>query len=108
MNKFMVRVKLSFINPLARPSYYSNKKYLGKKVKDIGKPGLDKKEEYERIMKKILEDVKKGRISKRVARGRLLLLYRLTFPSKNKKARNLSKATRLSLRKKIKELMSQL
>jgi len=58
-------------------------KYLGKGcqsppcVRDTGKPGLDSLREVERIAKRILQDVKKGRISKKTAHGRFLLLYSL-------------------------------
>ena len=46
-------------------------------VHDTGKPGLDNLREVEAIAKRILQDVKRGRISKRTAHGRFLLLYRL-------------------------------
>ena len=46
-------------------------------VRDTGKPGLDNLREVKRIAERILEDVKRGRISKRTANGRFLLLYRL-------------------------------
>ena len=104
----MSRVKLSLINPLARPSYYSNKKYLGKVVKDVGKPGLDKEKEYRDILKAILRDYRRGKIDASTARGRLLLLYRLTFPSRNVKARNIPKEKRIKLREAIKKAMEKI
>ncbi len=58
-------------------------KYLGRGcrsppcVRDTGKPGLDNLREVKRIAERILEDVKRGRINKRTAHGRFLLLYRL-------------------------------
>jgi len=94
-------------NPKARCSYYANKKYLGKKVKDIGKVGLDKAKEFLGILKNIIKDLKKKRISKKTAMGRLMLLYRLTFPSKNSKVRNMPKSVREKIRKKIREAMKK-
>lgn len=84
----------SLRNPKARPSYYKNKKYLGKKVKDFGKVGLDRPKEFIQIAKKIKSDVKSGRISKKTARGRFGLLSRLLNPKKNSKIRGWSKRTR--------------
>ncbi len=46
-------------------------------VRDTGRPGLDNLREVEKIAKRILEDVRKGKISKKTAHGRFLLLYRL-------------------------------
>ncbi|MEM5806391.1 MAG: hypothetical protein QXO07_01305 [Candidatus Aenigmatarchaeota archaeon] len=83
-------------------------KYLGKKVKDIGKKGLDKVIEYKKIANAIYRDFKKRRISKKVALGRLLLLYRLTFKSKNRKIRNVSNSTLKKLRNYIRKIMKKL
>lgn len=60
--------------------------YLGKKVKDIGKNGLDKPSEYMAIAREILGDYKKGRIKPATARGRLLLLFHLVDKNKKLKA----------------------
>lgn len=85
-----------------------NYKYLGKKVEDIGKKGLDNIKEYYDIANAIIEDYKKGRISKRVAEGRLLLLYRLSFKKNNKKIENIPNEKLTKLRKYLKKLMRQL
>ena len=66
-----------------RGKRHNRNKYLGRGcqsppcVRDVGKPGLDSLREVKRIAERILEDVKRGRISKRTAHGRFLLLYRL-------------------------------
>ena len=92
----------------SKSSYYKRLKYLGKRVKDIGKMGLDRPSEFLKIKKAIIRDVRSHRISKRVARGRLLLLYRLTDPRKNSKVRGWSSRTRESIRKQILEAMRKL
>jgi len=91
------------------PGFYRSKryKYLGKRVKDVGKKGLDKISEYRGILRAIIKDLKSGKISKKTARGRLLLLYRLTFPSKNKKIRGVSKTTLKRLRSEIRNAMKK-
>lgn len=48
--------------------------YLGHRVRDTGRPGLDNPKEVEGITKAILDDYKKGRISYRTAMSRLNLL----------------------------------
>jgi len=48
--------------------------YLGKKVKDVGKPGLDSVSEVRGIRDQILRDRKAGRISARTAASRMNLL----------------------------------
>jgi len=58
-------------------------KYLGRRVKDIGRKGLSNASEFRQIARLIVEDYRKGRISFRTADGRLLLLYRLTFKKNN-------------------------
>lgn len=95
-------------HPSASKGYYKNKKYLGKRVKDIGGVGLDTYKEFIDILREIKSDVKNRRISKKTARGRLLLLYRLTFPSKNRKARKIPLRLRKVIRKKIKEVWHSL
>jgi len=83
-------------------------KYLGKKVPDIKRKGLDTIKEFYGIMRAIVRDVKARRISRNVARGRLLLLYRLTFPKYNSKVKGISKTTLEKVRRDIKKLMSQI
>jgi len=80
-------------------------KYLGKKVRDIPPRGLTSPKEVRGILKAILRDYRSGRISAKKARGRLLLLYRLTYASKNSKLRA-SRRTRVILRNEIKHAMS--
>ena len=48
--------------------------YLGHRVPDTGKPGLNNPREVKGITNAILEDYKKGRISYRTAMSRLNLL----------------------------------
>ena len=48
--------------------------YLGKRVPDTGKKGLDNVREVRGIRDAILEDRRKGRISKRTAASRMNLL----------------------------------
>ena len=76
-----VRTRGHRFAPSARKRY----KYLGKRVRDVGKPGLDQPREFLGILKSIIKDYVEGRISYMKARGRLLLLYRLTRPDKNSK-----------------------
>lgn len=73
-------------------------KYLGHRVPDIGGAGLDSPREFRAIKNAVLQDYRNGCISMSTARGRLLLLYRLTYPSHNSKARNISPRTREALR----------
>lgn len=82
--------------------------YLGKRVPDVGKPGLDRPSEFRRIERAIVRDYKSGKISKQKARGRLLLLYRLTDPRKNSKVRGWSPRTRQSVRVEIRQAMRSL
>ncbi|WP_290597700.1 MULTISPECIES: hypothetical protein [unclassified Archaeoglobus] len=82
--------------------------YLGKRVKDVGMEGLDDPREFKGIMRAIENDLKNRRISIQEARGRLLLLYRLTDPSKNSKVRNWSNKTRSQIQQEIRRKMSQL
>lgn len=85
-----------------------NYKYLGKKVKDRRKMGLDSMYDFYDISSAIMQDYKKGKISKKVAQGRLLLLYRLTFKKNNSKIKHLDAKTLNKIRKKIKKTMSEL
>ena len=58
--------------------------YLGKRVRDVGRPGLDEIREVEGICKAILEDYESGRIDKRTANGRYSLLYNVIIPKDDK------------------------
>ena len=89
-------------------SNYSRYVYLGKRVPDVGKPGLDRPSEFRKIERAIVRDYKSGRISKRKARGRLLLLYRLTDPRKNSNVKDWSPRTRKSVRSDIRKAMRSL
>ncbi len=82
--------------------------YLGRRVRDVGKEGLDKPKEFRGIKKAILRDYKTGKISKKKARGRLLLLLRLTYIENNSKVRKISPKTRKRLREEIREAMRRL
>ncbi len=82
-------------------------KYLGRRVKDRGKKGLDSASEFYGIMKAIIRDWKAGRISAKTARGRLLLLYRLSFKKNNSKIQHLSNSTLQRIRRRIKKLMEE-
>jgi len=48
--------------------------YLGRRVKDVGEPGLDQVRECKQIADAILDDYESGRISYRKAMSRLNLL----------------------------------
>jgi len=80
-------------------------KYLGKRVKDRGKKGLDTVSEYREIKNAILNDVKKGKITPQTARGRLLLLLRLV--DRNSKF-NASAKTKSKLKAEIRNAMKQI
>ena len=81
--------------------------YLGRRVRDIGRPGLDRPSEFREIADAILRDYKAGRISAATARGRLLLLLRNTYVKHNSKVKGWSRKTRESIRKYIRKLMSE-
>lgn len=83
-------------------------KYLGHRVKDVKGAGLDSPEEYRGILREILRDYRAGCISERTACGRLLLLYRLTFPEHNSKASRIPAKVRQELRREIKRAMERL
>ena len=76
-------------------------KYLGHRVRDVRGAGLDSPREFRGILRAIIRDYRSGCISRKTARGRLLLLYRLTFPSHNRKASRISSAVRRELREEI-------
>ena len=83
-------------------------KYLGSKVKDVKRGGLDSISEFERIKKAIVEDYKKGKISQDTARGRLLLLYNLTFKDKNSKIAHIAESKLKKMRDRIRDTMNAL
>ena len=93
---------------IVKSAYSKNYKYLGKKVKDARKSGLDSISEFERIKKSIVEDYKAGRIDQKKARGRLLLLYRLTFKDKNSKIEHIPESKLKRLRDRIRDTMNAL
>ena len=78
--------------------------YLGKRVRDTGRPGLDRPSEFVGIAKAIARDYRSGRISKRTAIGRYALLMRLTNPRKNSKVRSWSARTRQRVRDEIRRI----
>ncbi|MEM5831224.1 MAG: hypothetical protein QXO40_03415 [Candidatus Aenigmatarchaeota archaeon] len=82
--------------------------YLRKRVRDVRKKGLDSISEFYGIMREIMRDYRLGRISAKKARGRLLLLYRLTFRSKNRKVASIPKKWRLKIREDIRRLMKRI
>jgi len=82
-------------------------KYLGKSVRDIRRKGLDTIKEYEGILRQIKRQLRKAKTKrqKQKLRGRLLLLYRLTFKKNNNKIRYVSIARLKKLRNEIKKVM---
>jgi len=82
-------------------------KYLGKRVKDKGKKGLSNLSDFLGIITAILYDVRRHSIDKKTARGRLLLLYRLTY-KKNNKNLNMSMKSINKVRALIKKEMRNL
>lgn len=54
--------------------------YLGWRVRDTGKPGLDSVSECERIAKEIYRDYKAGRLTKKEASGRFARLHNTVIP----------------------------
>ena len=82
--------------------------YLGGRVPDIGRKGLDSPKEFEEIMREIQKDLKNRRISIQEARGRLLLLYRLSIPQNNAKVKHWNERTRQRIQNQIRNVMSSL
>ncbi|MEM4460650.1 MAG: hypothetical protein QXY70_00755 [Nanopusillaceae archaeon] len=82
--------------------------YLGKRVRDVRKKGLDSISEFYGIMREIMRDYRLGRINAKKAKGRLLLLYLLTFRRKNKNVMAIPKKQRIKIRNDIKKLLSKL
>jgi len=81
--------------------------YLGVRVKDIGRKGLSHATEIKRIADKIYDDYKKHRISRNTARGRLLLLYKLSFKKNNSRLVTSGRGLAI-IRKYIRNLMSRI
>ncbi len=54
--------------------------YLGHRVRDTGEPGLDSLREVRDICEEILEDYRKGRITKKQASGRFARLHNTVLP----------------------------
>ena len=86
----------------------SRYKYLGKSVPEVGMKGLDNPKEFKGILKQIRKNYEKGKIDKKTAHGELLLLYRLTYPSHNRKVKKIPADVRRELRKEIREAMREL
>ncbi|WP_050002434.1 hypothetical protein [Thermococcus eurythermalis] len=94
---------------IVKSAYSKNRyKYLGSRVKDSKKKGLDSVQDFLKIKKAIVEDYRSGKISEKTARGRLLLLYRLTFKEKNSKIEHIPEQELKKLRDKIKDTMNAL
>ncbi|WP_456478224.1 hypothetical protein [Geoglobus ahangari] len=83
-------------------------KYLGTRVPDVGKRGLDSPSEFEAIMREIERDLRNRKISMQEARGRLLLLYRLSDPDNNRKVKGWSPQTRQRIQRRIRDMMGSL
>ena len=66
--------------------------YLGHRVPDTGKPGLDNLTEVRRIANAIVRDYKKHRISKRTATSRLNLLKLIVKKDSDFRGRKLKRA----------------
>ncbi|CCD22119.1 hypothetical protein ASQ66_gp31 [Aeropyrum pernix spindle-shaped virus 1] len=94
--------------PRENPRTGRKTKYLGHRVRDVGGSGLDSPREFRGILREVTRDYREGCISKRTARGRLLLLYRLTYPRYNRKARRIPASTRRRLREEIRRAMESL
>ena len=82
--------------------------YLGRKVKDTRYKGLDTLKEINAIREQILKDYRRGVINKKVALGRLLLLYRLSMKKNNRKIKHLSPSSLIKIRTLIKRDMRSL
>ena len=79
--------------------------YLGRRVPDVKKKGLDSVKEYRGIANAIVQDCKKHRISLRTAQGRLLLLYRLVDKNSKLKAKaSTKKQLKQEIRRRMKEI----
>ena len=61
--------------------------YLGHRVPDTGKPGLDSAKEAKAIARAILRDYREGRIDKRTATSRLNLLELIIKKDKDMKGK---------------------
>lgn len=58
--------------------------YLGKRVKDVRKPGLDSLKEVKGISQAILRDYRSGKIDKKTASGRFARLHNTVIPKDSK------------------------
>jgi len=94
--------------PRVNPRTGTKTKYLGHRVPDVAGPGLDHPSEFRGIIREILRDYSGGCISRRTALGRLKLLYRLTHPSRNRKASRIPSGARRRLREEIKRAMERI
>ena len=77
--------------------------YLGRRVRDVNKPGLDSLSEVKGIAGAIISDYKRGKISYKKAMSRMNLLELVVVKSKKlkdkKKAREIVDAARVKLQK---------
>ena len=64
-----------------------NYKYLGKRVRDVGKCGLDSLSEVRGIVAEIIKDYKTGKITYRTAMSRMNLLSLIVTKAKAFKAK---------------------
>ncbi|WP_290724518.1 hypothetical protein [Archaeoglobus sp.] len=69
--------------------------YLGKRVKDRGKKGLDEVVEVEDIVEAILSDRKSGRISRRRAASRMNLMKLVVMRDRDFKGKKRERAIKV-------------
>lgn len=81
--------------------------YLGKRVKDVGKKGLDRASEVEGICKAIISDYKRGKIDYKTAMARLNFLQTTVIP-RDKKMSSTEKKRALSIVRKYKKRLQSL
>ena len=94
--------------PRVNPRTGTKTKYLGHRVPDVAGPGLDHPSEYRGILREILRDYRSGCISRETAVGRLRLLLRLTYPSRNRKAARIPAEERRRLREEIRRALQRI
>ncbi len=75
-----VSARVKRVNPRTGRRTY----YLGHRVRDVRKAGLDSLKEVEGICKKILADYRAGRISRKSASGRFARLHNAIIPRDSK------------------------
>ena len=80
--------------------------YLGHRVKDTGEAGLDSLREVEDICKAILNDYRKGRLTKKEASGRFARLHNTIIP-RDKSLRGKVRKAKAIVKKYWKELSEE-